>query len=533
MAYCPPHVLPPGTFRVGADPTDGGSIMASTNDQPQGPDLAQGVAFGDLRDGEPLLGRLGDEAVILVRRGDEVFAIGATCSHYGGPLAEGLVVGDTVRCPWHHAAFCLRTGVPLRAPALNPLDCWSVERDGDRVKVAAKRETFAAPKLTGATPASVVIIGGGAAGAVAAETLRREGYEGPVTILSADDAPPCDRPNLSKDYLAGTAPEEWIPLRPAEFHAAQKIDLQLKTRVTAIDTQARRVTLADGRQLGYGALLLATGAEPVRLPTPGADQAHVHTLRTLADSRAIIAAAEQAKTVVVIGASFIGLEVAAALRTRELEVHVVAPDDVPMAKVLGPELGRMVQAIHTGKGVHFHLGQTVASIGADAVTLSGGDTLKADLVVMGVGVRPALALAEQAGLALDRGVAVNGFLETSIPGIYAAGDIARWPDPHSKEKLRVEHWVVAERQGQTAARNILGKAEPFDAVPFFWSQHYDMAIQYLGHAETWDAIEVEGDVAGQDCKVSYRLGGKLLAVATVGRDAAALAAECDLEGSRA
>jgi len=505
--------------------------MGSTNNEVQGPDLTAGVAHGDLRDGEPLLGHVGDEAVILVRRGEEVFAIGATCSHYGGPLAEGLVVGDMLRCPWHHAAFCLRTGVPLRAPALNPVDCWTVERDGDRVKVAAKREAFAPPKAEG--PASVVIIGGGAAGAVAAETLRREGYQGPVTILSADDSPPCDRPNLSKDYLAGTAPEEWIPLRPAEFHQANKIDLQLKTRVTGIDTAARRVTLEDGRQLGYGALLLATGAEPVRLATPGADQGHVHTLRSLSDSRAIIAAAEKAKSVVVIGASFIGLEVAASLRARELEVHVVAPDDVPMAKVLGPEMGRMVQGVHTRRGVHFHLGQTVASIAADSVTLSGGDTVKADLVVMGVGVKPALALAEQAGLKLDRGVVVNEQLRTSAPDVFAAGDIARWPDPHTGQAIRVEHWVVAERQGQTAARNILGKAEPFDAVPFFWSQHYDVSIQYLGHAEKWDAIEVEGDIEGQDCKVSYRLGGRLLAVATIGRDDAALAAERELEASRA
>jgi NADPH-dependent 2,4-dienoyl-CoA reductase/sulfur reductase-like enzyme/nitrite reductase/ring-hydroxylating ferredoxin subunit len=507
--------------------------MGSTNDKADGPDLAAGLPLSELRDGEPLLGHVGDEAVILVRRDDEVFAIGAHCSHYGGPLAEGMVVGETVRCPWHHAAFCLRTGAPLRAPALSPVDCWTVARDGDRVRVAAKREAFEAPKLTGGAPASVVIVGGGAAGAVAAETLRREGYQGPITILSADDAPPCDRPNLSKDYLAGNAPEEWIPLRPPEFYQSHRIDLQLKARVTAIDAQARAVTLEDGRQLSYGALLLATGAEPVRLPTPGADQPHVHTLRSLADSRAIIAAAEKAKAAVVIGASFIGLEVAASLRARDLEVHVVAPEDVPMAKVLGPALGAMVQAIHVENGVSFHLGQTVASIGADSVKLSGGETVKADLVVMGVGVKPSLALAEQAGLKLDRGVVVDAQLRTSAPGVFAAGDIARWPDPHTGQPIRVEHWVVAERQAQTAARNILGREEAFDAVPFFWSQHYDTAIRYVGHAESWDAIEVEGDLAARDCKVSYRRGGRLLAVATVGRDTAALAAERELEGVRA
>ncbi|HEX3699537.1 MAG TPA: FAD-dependent oxidoreductase [Phenylobacterium sp.] len=503
--------------------------MAGTSEGVSGPDLTQGVAFGELVDGTPLLGHVGEEAVILVRRGQQVFAIGAQCSHYGGPLAEGLVVGDTVRCPWHHAAFCLKTGVPLRPPALNPLDCWQVTRDGERVRVGEKRQPSEAPVAEG--PASVVIVGGGAAGSVAAETLRREGYRGPVTILSADSAPPTDRPNLSKDYLAGTAPEDWIPLRPAEYHGEQGIDLRLKTRVTAIDTARREVTLEDGGRLGYGALLLATGAEPVRLPTPGADRPHVHTLRSLDDSRAIIAAAEAAKAVVVIGASFIGLEVAASLRTRGLEVHVVAPEDLPMAKVLGPELGRMVQAIHLEKGVRFHLGQTVAGIAADAVTLSGGATLKADLVVMGVGVRPALALAEQAGLKLDRGVAVDEYLQTSAPGVFAAGDIARWPDPHSGEAIRVEHWVVAERQGRTAALNMLGRAQRFDDAPFFWSQHYDTVINYVGHAEAWDALEVDGDVAARDCRVSYRKGGKLLAVATVGRDAESLAAELEIEAS--
>jgi NADPH-dependent 2,4-dienoyl-CoA reductase/sulfur reductase-like enzyme/nitrite reductase/ring-hydroxylating ferredoxin subunit len=507
--------------------------MASTSETSKGPDFTQGVEFGELAEDKPLLGHVGDEAVILVRRGEDVFAVGANCSHYGGPLAEGLVVGDMVRCPWHHAAFCLRTGVPLRAPALNPIESWAVERDGERVKVATKRDEVQPPVLEGEVPASVVIVGGGAAGAVAAETLRREGYRGPITILSADDAPPCDRPNLSKDYLAGTAPEEWIPLRPAEFHPAQGIDLQLKARVTAIDTATRQVTLEGGRMLSYGALLLATGAEPVRLPTPGADQAHVHTLRSLADSRSIIKASETAKTAVIIGASFIGLEVAASLRTRGLEVHIVAPEEVPMARVMGPELGGMVQQIHAEQGVRFHLGETVAAIGADTVTLSGGQIVKADLVVMGVGVRPALALAEQAGLKIDRGVVVDGQLRTSAPGVFAAGDIVRWPDPHTGEAIRVEHWVVAEQQGHVAARNILGKSEPFDAVPFFWSQHYDTTIRYTGHAESWDAIEVEGDIAARDCTVSFRRGGKLLAVATVGRDAANLAAERELEGTRA
>jgi NADPH-dependent 2,4-dienoyl-CoA reductase/sulfur reductase-like enzyme/nitrite reductase/ring-hydroxylating ferredoxin subunit len=498
-------------------------------------DLTQGVPLADLADGVPLPGHVGEEAALLVRRGAEVLAVGATCTHYGGPLAEGIVVGETVRCPWHHACFSLRTGAALRPPALSGLPCWRVEsRDGmafvrERLPAAKPRPVPAAPGM----PDSVVIIGGGAAGHVAAATLREEGYGGPVTLLSADEAAPCDRPNLSKEYLAGTAPEDWIPLRAPDFYAAQRIDLRLATRVVAIEPAARSVTLSDGSRLSYGALLLATGAEPVRLAVPGADLPHVHLLRTLRDSRALIAAAGQARQAVVIGASFIGLEVAAALRTRGLAVHVVAPEARPMERVMGPEIGAMVQAIHEQHGVVFHLGATVAAIDEAGVALSTGVRLPAELVVVGIGVRPATMLAEQAGLAVDRGVRVDEYLQTSAPGIFAAGDIARWPDPRSGEPVRVEHWVVAERQGQVAARNMLGRRERFDAVPFFWSQHYDMVIAYVGHAERWDRIAIDGDLSRHDAAATFWQGGRKRAVATIGRDRESLRAELAFEQEQA
>jgi 3-phenylpropionate/trans-cinnamate dioxygenase ferredoxin reductase subunit len=343
-------------------------------------------------------------------------------------------------------------------------------------------------------PSSVVIVGGGAAGSAAAEMLRREGYGGPITMISADDAPPYDRPNVSKDYLAGSAPEEWIPLRPPEFYGEHGIELLTGRRVTALDAAARRVTLDDGATRGYGALLLATGADPVRLPAHMHTGVPVHYLRTLADSRAIIAAATGgAKRAVVLGASFIGLEVAASLRERGLEVHVVAPESRPLERVLGPELGDYVRTLHEAHGVVFHLGRTAGGIDDAGVTLGSGERLAADFVVAGIGVRPGLALAEGAGLRMDRGVSVNEYLETSAPGVYAAGDVARWPDPHTGERIRVEHWVVAQRQGQTAARNMLGARERFDAVPFFWSRHYDVAINYVGHAERWDEVELDGE----------------------------------------
>jgi NADPH-dependent 2,4-dienoyl-CoA reductase/sulfur reductase-like enzyme/nitrite reductase/ring-hydroxylating ferredoxin subunit len=502
----------------------------SEENKPAGPDLSQGVPLANISDGGMLPGHVAGEPVLLARRGQELFAIGAECTHYHGPLTEGVLVDDTVRCPWHHACFSLRTGEALRAPALNPVSCWRVEQRDGTIYVREKAQPAdRAPKSLQSAPESVVIIGGGAAGEAAAEMLRREGYSGPITIFSDDDAPPCDRPNLSKDYLAGNAPEEWIPLRPSEFYREQQLDLRLGTRVAAIHAGARDIELIDGSRQRYGALLIATGAEPVRLVIPGNDLPHIHYLRNLADSRAIIAKATTSRRALVIGASFIGLEVASSLRARGLEVHVVAPEARPMERVLGPELGDLVRRVHQEHDVVFHLGTSPAVFDPTGVVLQSGERLEADLVVVGVGVRPRIALAEQAGISVDHGVVVNEHLETSVPGIYAAGDIARWPDRLTGEAIRVEHWVVAERQGQTAARNILGARERFESVPFFWTQQHDLLLNYVGHAPQWDRIDIDGRLEAKDCEVTYWHGGRKLAVVTIGRDRESLAAEIGLE----
>lgn len=508
--------------------------MGTAQSNVTGPDLVQGISVDDLPDGHMLAGHVGEEAVLLARCGDEYFAIGATCSHYGGPLAEGLMVEDTVRCPWHHACFSLHSGQPLHPPALSPVACWLVEQRDRKVFVRSKKEMPESKKKgslmpTVGSPEKIVIVGGGAAGFAAAQKLRNEQYQGSIVMLSNDDAPPVDRPNLSKDYLAGRAPEDWIPLRPDSFYSNNAVDLRLKANVTGIDARSREVVLAGGGKVAYDRLLLATGAEPVRLSISGADQPHVHTLRSLADCRAIIEDAKVARCVVVLGASFIGLEVAASLRARDIEVHVVAPDKRPMERILGPQMGDFVRSLHAEHGVIFHLEDTASAVDGKRLKLKSGSTLEADFVVAGIGVRPRTELPEKAGLALDRGVMVDAYLETSAPGIFAAGDIARWPDPHSGENIRVEHWVVAERQGQTAALNMLGRREKFTAVPFFWSQHYDVPINYVGHAEKWDEVAFDGDIMAKDCLVRYKRDGRVLAVASIYRDVDSLMAEVTME----
>jgi NADPH-dependent 2,4-dienoyl-CoA reductase/sulfur reductase-like enzyme/nitrite reductase/ring-hydroxylating ferredoxin subunit len=497
----------------------------SENGQDRGQDFALGVELAALAAGAPLLGHVGGEAAIMARIGGEVFVVGAFCTHYHGPLNEGLIVGETVRCPWHHACFSLRSGEALRAPAFDALQRWRAEQADGKIYAREKIEAAEAKPAPARAPRSVAIVGAGAAGFAAAHSLRAEGYDGVIEVIGADVAPPYDRPNLSKDYLAGTAQPEWLPLRDPAWYRDHGVLLRLGRKVESLDPVAKRLTLDGGEAISFDALLLATGAEPVRLPIPGADRPNVFYLRSVADADRIIAASAGARRAAVIGASFIGLEVAASLRGRGLEVHVVAPEAVPMARILGPELGAHVKKLHEDHGVVFHLEDTATEIGEGGLTLGKGGALPADFVVIGVGVRPNLALAESAGLATDKGVLVDEYLMTSAPDVYAAGDIARWPDKITGEAIRVEHWVVAERQGQTAARNMLGRKERFDAAPFFWSQHYDQTIAYVGHAPGWDRHEISGDPASGACTVAYYKGDRKLAVATLGRDLENLKAE--------
>ena len=519
------------------------------SDQPEeltGPDLTQGVEITSVAPGELLGGHAFGEPVLLAHVEPNWFAVGGKCTHYGAPLAEGVLVSETIRCPWHHACFSLHNGAASCAPALNDLASYDVAIQNNIVRVVRKRDpgqlkgeshrigASRAPdrvlfeEIPFAGPKSVLILGGGAAGNACAEMLRREAYRGPITIIDPDQDAPYDRPNLSKDYLAGNAPEEWLPLHPKEFYDSQHIEIVSGVEAVELDVKAKTVRLSDGTSRNYGCLLIATGASPVRLQIPGADR--ILYLRSLRDCRAIIDKIGNAKKAVVIGGSFIGLEVAASLVTRGLNVSVVAPEALPLERVMGAELGGLVKSVHEGKGVSFHLGRSVKAVEEKGVVLDDGSRLDADIIVAGVGVRPNLALAQAAGLKIDNGLAVNEFLETSVSGVFAAGDVARWPDAYSDVRLRVEHWVVAERQGQCAARNMLGRRDRFDDIPFFWSAHYDaLKISYTGHVDRWDAVRIDGDVSKMDCAVSYMVGGKRRAMATINRDHQNLKTEVELE----
>ncbi|HTS87507.1 MAG TPA: FAD-dependent oxidoreductase [Gemmatimonadales bacterium] len=500
------------------------------------PDLKAGIPAAALGDREPLLGQVDGEPVLLVRRGDAIHAVGATCTHYGANLADGILVDETVRCPLHHACFDLETGEATRAPALAPLPRFGVERRQDRLFVTGRLQSRvlgkAAP-LTGlrARPDRVVILGAGAAGTAAALTLRQEGYDGQVTLIGEESEAPYDRPNLSKDYLAGTAGEEWLPLCPRETYQSLDIRVCLGTRAARLELEARTVWVADGQAFPYDALLIATGASPLRPPIPGLDRPHVHMLRSVADCRALVAGAERARSVVVIGAGFIGLEAAAALRTRGLTVHVVAPGRRPLEQVLGAELGVALQRLHETRGVAFHMGHNAVEIDQHAVRLDDGSAIDAELVLVATGVAPNTALAGRAGLILNRGIQVDRYLETSVRGVFAAGDVARWPDARSGVPVRFEHWATAERQGQTVARNMLGALEPFEAVPFFWTQHYDVRVNYVGHASSWDRLQVQSGLPEGQWEQRYFVGDTLVAVATIGRDRASLDAELALESA--
>jgi NADPH-dependent 2,4-dienoyl-CoA reductase/sulfur reductase-like enzyme len=446
------------------------------------------------------------------------------------------MVDGQLRCPWHHARFSLKTGEAIGAPAFQSLDMFHVaERDGKLFATKAAERIGSEVRPSGKLP-SIVIVGDGAAGFACAELLSRSGLGKNVTVISDDPEPPYDRTQCSKQYLIGLASRDECFLKGANFPSADGPSLKISRRVIALHLNAKQVELDGGERIGFDSLVLATGAEPKRSDVPGFDRANVHVLRTLGDADAIIAEASKGTRAAVIGASFIGLEVAASLRQREVEVDVIATDKIPLEKILGSEVGTMIRNLDEAKGVRFHLGRKPESFDGRTLTLDDGSTLDVDFIVAGLGVTPRIELAETAGLTIAAkedggGIVVNERLETSAPDVYAVGDIANYPDRYVNRSIRVEHWVHAQRQGQHVARVLMGQTDGFSDLPFFWSAHFDTGLLYLGHVHKPADPSVEGSVEGQDFVARYSSRGEDRAVVTCNQDKAALEIEADWEGS--
>ena len=509
------------------------------SDDDAGPDLSAGVAASDLPEGAVLAGSVDGEAVLLARVGGRLHAVGATCTHLGGPLGEGVLVGGEVRCPWHHARFALATGEAVGAPAFDPLPCFAVEERDGRVVVTGKRPRPEQPRPAAEPPERVVILGGGAAGHACAEMLARSGLGGRATVLSDDPDPPYDRTFLSKQYLIGMVGRDECALDGAGIYGPDGSSggpvRLVRERATALDLERREVETEGGGRHGFDALVIATGSEPKRPEGPGLDGPGVFVLRTLADADRIIAAAEAGRRAAVLGASFVGLEVAASLRQRDVEVEVVAPDEVPLERMVGAEVGRMIRGVHEERGVRFRLGRTAEGFDGRRLALDDGSAVEADLVVAGIGVAPRVALARDAGLAMagedeGRGIAVDARLETSAPGVFAVGDVASYPDAHVGRRIRVEHWVHAERQGQHVARVLMGEADAYTDPPFFWSAHFDTGLRYLGHVGRIEGMEVDGSVEGREFAMRLRGEGREEAFVTCNRDPETLEEEARWEG---
>ena len=481
---------------------------------------------GDLKDGEMKQVSVDGTDILLANVAGRHHAVAAHCTHYGAPLVNGVLNGERIVCPWHHACFNITTGDLEEPPALDALVSYEVKIEGDQVNIhipddGSDRRTPAMTKRAAGDERLFAIVGGGAAGYVAAQTLREDGFMGRVVLITRERNLPYDRPNLSKEYLQGRAEPEWLPLRPDEFFTEHDIEIFSSRAVERVDASQKTVQFADGEILECDAILIATGGEPRKLPFQSDDQENVFLLRSHADSDAIIAVAEKGKRAVLIGGSFIGMEVTASLVARGCDVTVVTPDSVPFQKTLGKEIGNLLQSVHEQNGVNFKLGAHVTGFDGtrkiEAVILENGERLNADLVVVGIGVKPATQFLVGVDLHLDGGVIVDEYMCVA-DGIYAAGDIAWFPSALTGERQRIEHWRTAQQQGRIAAHNMAGKKTAYDGVPFFWTRQFDVGLLYVGHATSWDEIIFQGGVSAQNFLAFYVKEDSVLAVAGMSRD---------------
>jgi NADPH-dependent 2,4-dienoyl-CoA reductase/sulfur reductase-like enzyme/nitrite reductase/ring-hydroxylating ferredoxin subunit len=481
----------------------------------------------DLQDGDMKQVEVGGLKILLTRLDGTFFAMGGECSHYGGPLAEGVLSGMHVTCPWHQARFHIKTGELASPPALDSMARFetTVERDQVLVILPESATGTIPPAMVKrdakADSRTFVILGGGAAGNAAAQKLRQVAYQGRILLISQESRVPYDRTALSKGYLSGDMEAESLPLRNDAFYNEADIELMLGKKVSQINTSSKTIIFGYGESLTYDALLVATGGKPLELDIPGAGLENVFTLRSPEDAGRIMDAAGRSSEVVVVGTGFIGMETAASLRKRGLAVTVVGPGSVPLEKTLGPEVGGMLQQIHEEKGVSFRLERKVTSLKGEGrvteVVLDNGDRLPAGLVLVGIGVRPATDFLQGVPINPDGSVTVDKYLSLGND-LYAAGDIARFPDWRTQELIRIEHWQLAELHGFTAALNMSGQQEEFKGVPFFWTEQFDTYLYYVGHVHAWDEIVWHGKVQDRTFVAFYVKNGQVLGALGCGYD---------------
>jgi len=463
---------------------------------------------------------IGDQKILLVRDGDTARAYSAACPHAHGPLEEGAVCNGRIVCPWHKATFRVSDGALLEPPALDGLASYPVRVEGDDILVSPE-PIVAAPPTAPEDDRVLLIAGAGAAGTAAAAALREFGFGGRILLVGREPGLPFDRTALSKFVLAGQMSPRDVPLlRPAPFYPGQRIE-RIEAELQRLDVAERRATLSDGRCYDFDAALIATGGVPRSLDIPGVGLPGVHFLRTQQDAGAILSDVRHGARAVILGSSFIGLEVASSLRQQQVDVAVVSPEDVPFARQFGERIGLSFRTLHEANGVRFHLGTCAAKLRGgdrvDTVHLADGRDLAADLVVIGVGVRPATDIVQGVERAADGGLAVDAAMRLA-DSVYAAGDIAAFPLPRGGSRVRIEHWRVAQQQARVAARNMLGGSAVYDGVPFFWTYHFGKRFEYLGHADAWDEIVIVGDLDRQDFAALLLRDREVAAVVACGRE---------------
>ena len=486
----------------------------------------------ELQDGQMQQIAVEDTQLLLSKIEGKFYATGAFCSHYGAPLAKGILSGETIVCPWHNACFNAIAGQQKEPPALDSLEHFSVRVEGDRVLVELPEEicqhrTLKMAKRADSDDRTFVVLGAGAAGATAVEMLRQQGFQGKIVLISAEEKLPYDRTKLSKGCLQGNTDTDAdaLSLRSCEFYDRYDIELRFGVAVTEVDALNKTIAFADNSQLEYDSLLLATGGTARKLDVPGADLANIFTLRQPEDTDSILNTVTGAKKALVVGSSFIGMEAAASLTNQGLEVTVVSPDEVPFQKVLGERIGKMFQKLHEAQGVTFKFGTKAVKFTGDgkveSAILEDESEIATDLVVIGIGVEPNTSYLT--GIELDeddRSIPVNQYLQTEIKDIYAAGDIANFPYAPMGKSTRIEHWRLAAQHGRIAAANMLDKTpQPVDRiVPFFWSGQYDVKLRYIGHAQQWDEIKLDGNLDEPEFLAYYLKDNLVMAVAGINRD---------------